>query len=275
MGQGYRTPQECSDVPMSVEEPQMSMAEPQMSMADAVATQTPGVAGPAARPDNSTHLGWYQDPNAPLDLYMHASNNSDQYNENLEVGLGMLHGPNGDVMSANAQLGVWGDEKGQRIGARGNAQMAKGNAFSQENGLGVEGSVFSAGAEMSAGSDGATIGAGASVIDGAVTVGGFNRDDSWADSQVRGGLGFGVGAAGRLHWSDTDQDGVEEVGFGFDAGPVSFDVKSEAPTQLGNFIGDSWADAMGHNSGGGGTYHDADAYQAELDDMAWYAPWTW
>ncbi len=44
---------------------------------------------------------------------------------------------------------------------------------------------------------------------------------------------------------------------------------------LGNCAGDSWADVAGNGGGGDGHFTDADAYQRELDDMAWYAPWTW
>jgi hypothetical protein len=56
-------------------------------------------------------------------------------------------------------------------------------------------------------------------------------------------LSEGGGLAGRLHWGDSDGDKHREFGFGFDAGPLSVDVKSEDPLRTGLGI-------MGTASGG-------------------------
>lgn len=189
------------------------------------------------------HIGYRPDRAAGGKVagpYIHGSHNSDVHNENVEVGLGLMHGENGDLISANAQLGMWGDDKSWRAGGTADAQLAKGGFFDQDSGFGADGGVFNASAEASIGSDGLTIGAGASVIDGAVTLGGFNKDDSWADSQIRGGLGYGMGFGGRLHWGDSDGDETQEMGFGFDFGPASFDFKTEALGNAAGAVGDAW-----------------------------------
>lgn len=49
------------------------------------------------------------------------------------------------------------------------------------------------------------------------------------DSSTRVGLSEGIGMGFRLHHGDADHDGRKEYGFGFDAGPLSFDTKSEDP----------------------------------------------
>lgn len=52
---------------------------------------------------------------------------------------------------------------------------------------------------------------------------------------------------GRVHWSDDDRDGHREYGFGIDAGPISFDYKTEQPSDLLYFVnpwlGDLWRGA--------------------------------
>lgn len=191
----------------------------------------------------SGHIGYRPDrgkDGRAAGPYIHGSHNSDTYNENVEAGLGLLHGENGDVFSANAKLGMWGDKKFWRAGGEANAQLAKGRFFDQESGFGADGGVGNASAEASIGSNGLTVGAGASVIDGAITLGGFNQEDSWADSQIRGGLGFGMGFGGRLHWGDSDGDETQELGFGFDYGPLSFDIKTEALGNAASALGDAW-----------------------------------
>lgn len=72
------------------------------------------------------------------------------------------------------------------------------------------------------------IGAKATFVGGAVRVGASNPHDP-RDEQARGGLSWGVGVEGRLHYSDTDKDGRREYGFGVDVGPITFDIKSETP----------------------------------------------
>jgi hypothetical protein len=91
----------------------------------------------------------------------------------------------------------------------------------------VEGEALSAEAEASVGKDGATLGAQASLGGAAITGGGGLSSKRADDEQSRFGLGAGVGLAGRLHWSDEDKDGVREIGFGLDVGPLSLDARSE------------------------------------------------
>jgi len=74
-----------------------------------------------------------------------------------------------------------------------------------------------------------TAGAGAqlNLFEGAIRSEEVNDAEDQGESQVRIGGSVGVGAAGRAHYGDADGDGVNEYGFGFDAGPLSFDIKSE------------------------------------------------
>jgi hypothetical protein len=81
----------------------------------------------------------------------------------------------------------------------------------------ASGNDFEMGAEANAGS----IGFGQTTTD----------PNSDTDSAEHIGLSEGLGAAFRIHDSDADHDGNREYGFGFDAGPVSFDAKSEDPVR--------------------------------------------
>lgn len=103
------------------------------------------------------------------------------------------------------------------------------NATTGDGGkIGADGGVFGANYEASAGNDGLTLGAGAYIIQGAARLGEISKDKA-NDEQLRLGLGYGPGMGLRLHWEDKDKDGFPEYGFGFDAGPVSMDLKSEDP----------------------------------------------
>jgi hypothetical protein len=94
---------------------------------------------------------------------------------------------------------------------------------------GLDVDVLGAGVEASLNMDkGATVGASAYVAQAKGTLGNIGTTVG-GDSEVGFGLAYGVGAAGRLHWEDADNDGYREYGFGFDAGPVSFDYKGEDP----------------------------------------------
>jgi hypothetical protein len=101
-----------------------------------------------------------------------------------------------------------------------------------------------AGADASFNADrGASLGASAYAVQAKGTFGNIGMTRG-GDSEVGFGVGAGVGAAGRLHWADEDNDGFREYGFGFDAGPFSFDYKSEDPLRdlmgpMGGLLGDS------------------------------------
>jgi hypothetical protein len=60
---------------------------------------------------------------------------------------------------------------------------------------------------------------------------------------ARLGVSAGVGYRGEVHHSDSDGDGIPELGFGFDAGPLSADLKSEA-------LGGLWNRALNFFLGG-------------------------
>lgn len=184
------------------------------------------------QPNPFMTLGWRPDrqgPEKPAGPYAHISAMD---SGSVQAGLGLLHHQwsNGallDVLSANAEIGMMGAPGSRRLGGKADAQMF--NAKTPEDyWLGGELGIFNANAEASVGEDGATVGAGANIIGGALRFG-QNTADRANDSQVRIGAGLGVGGAGRLHWSDSDNDGHREYGFGADIGPISFDVKSEDP----------------------------------------------
>jgi hypothetical protein len=74
--------------------------------------------------------------------------------------------------------------------------------------------------------------AGASAGGGSIAVTAATTDTDH-DEAARFGLSHGPGAAARFHYGDTDGDGRREYGFGVDAGPVTFDVKTEDPARTG------------------------------------------
>ncbi len=179
--------------------------------------------------DEISSIGWR--PEETEGPYMHAS---EMAGRNLQVGVGGLHkqfedGSHLDAHSANLDFGVFGNENNNdlRIGGKADAQMFSGSTDPNYH-AGVDGGVFGANAEMSAGQDGATIGAGAYAIQGAARAGDLTSKEA-NDEQIRSGLGLTMGAAGRAHWGDKDKDGLREYGFGFDFGPLSFDMKTEDP----------------------------------------------
>ena len=58
-------------------------------------------------------------------------------------------------------------------------------------------------------------------------------------SRQRGGSA-GVGLAGRVHYGDSDGDGVREYRIGADFGPFSFDVKSERLGHAADGTSSAW-----------------------------------
>jgi len=209
--------------------------------------------------------------------YIHASSTSGPGEEYLSAGGGMLHvdqpGVQADVISSNGQLGVYDG----RIGGRGNAQLVS-VSTQTDSPVNVDAGVLRANGAIEAGENGYSFGGTASIIEGGVTLGDATPDASDnMDTSVRVGAAAGLGFSARAHWADSDDDGVPESGFGFDVGPVSMDVRSEKLGWVSNYLGDSYSDLAGHgpNSNRPGHYSDPDAHQEELDNMAWYKPWTW
>ncbi len=138
-----------------------------------------------------------------------------------------------DLLSAN---GTWGarheDDGSMTYGAGAGGKVAGVNAGYGQQGQGafVDLQADALGADAQGyfnPNQGANLGATAYLAQAAVS--GGNIGTGAADSEGRIGLAAGVGAAGRLHWADSDGDGNREYGFGADIGPLTFDVKSEDP----------------------------------------------
>jgi hypothetical protein len=139
----------------------------------------------------------------------------------------------GNLQDINGNLLAWGEnnDNDTRYGLKAEGAKAKG-LYKHDSGWGsVDVGAFSGNAEASAGSNGLTLGATGNIVEGSFTAGKFTPGNN-SEESVRAGLSLGGGAAGRLHWGDTDKDGAREYGFGFDLGPVSFDYKSEDPGKL-------------------------------------------
>lgn len=177
-----------------------------------------------------SYIGWTpEDTEGP---YAYAGNTD----SSVRVGAGLLSEQLGDgshikSMGADAEAGIWGEEGRRRGGVRGDVAMFDG--YHNPNGVaGIGMDVFTASAEASIGENGATLGAGATAVGVDGHLGNFDASRN-NDTQVRAGVSANVGAAGRLHWGDSDGDGQREYGIGADIGPLSFDIKSEDP--LGAF----------------------------------------
>ncbi|MBI5565414.1 MAG: DUF4157 domain-containing protein [Chloroflexi bacterium] len=154
----------------------------------------------------------------------------------VESGIGAFHGEGDiggvpvtdDILNIDEKIGAWGDNGGTRYGYNlggGVAKMGfnKGGAVSGDVGAGTFGLDASINPDQ-----GLSVGAQANILEGSMTLGNFTGDDN-AEESLRLGASLGEGYAGRLHWGDSDSDQHREYGFGFDAGPVSMDVKTEDP----------------------------------------------
>lgn len=169
----------------------------------------------------------------PYAYFMGNPNGPDDGNwGGINLGAGLMNGTVGSpgnqasmsILNADLGLGEFVDPATGTVnyGADANANLIK-FGMAPGNGLGPIGfdvGVANADAGAYGNSSDMSVGAEASLINGAVTVGG-------KENSVRVGASLGVGLAGRLHYGDTDHDGVRELGFGVDVGPLEFDVKSE------------------------------------------------
>jgi hypothetical protein len=144
------------------------------------------------------------------------------------AGFGLMSGPMGDGGSADVleAQGHWGGWRGQdgktNVGVEGDAAVAR-VGVARGHGLGPVGfsaEALTANANAKATDSTASIGAGANLVAGSVEAGNDHHN-------ARFGLSAGVGLGGRLHYGDADGNGIREMGFGADIGPVSFDVRSE------------------------------------------------
>jgi hypothetical protein len=139
-----------------------------------------------------------------------------------------------DVLNANLDVGHHIDADGNRAyGLNANANSLRTNGsvnFGPANGpggfFGWEFGGPEAAAVATASTHTAQGGAWAGYLSGAATLGTRGTE---IDESVRLGGFAGAGAAGRLHYGDSDGDGNREYGFGIDAGPILFDYKTEDP----------------------------------------------
>lgn len=149
----------------------------------------------------------------------------------FSAGFGLMNGnldTAGTTQAAALSGGVsWGGWRGQdgktNIGLGADASLVK---VGMPNGgalgpFGWDMGVLTANATGAANDSTAQLGAQANILEGSATLG--NKEHS-----LRLGGSVGMGMAGRAHYGDEDHDRVRELGFGFDLGPFSMDVKSEA-----------------------------------------------
>src|SRR5688572_7938416 len=138
----------------------------------------------------------------------------------------VLPGLKEDFMTGNVNFGGWTDRDG-RTNAGFGAEVA-GTRFSHENGgwddPGFDVGAGTASANFSTNKDTTGFGLQANLLEGSSTFGD-------KENNFRLGASAGVGFAGRLHHGDADGDGIRELGFGLDAGPLSFDIRSELLAQ--------------------------------------------
>lgn len=169
-------------------------------------------------------------------------------------GFGLLsgnfgQGAKGDVMQAQGHFGGWSDADGKtQYGAELDAAVVR-TGIERGGALGPVGfnvAAFDANANAKVSNETASLGAQANIIGGSIS-GGTDEHNF----QLGGSIG--VGAGGRVHYGDADGDGVREYGFGFDAGPVSFDMKSEVLGHAANYGAQAWngASTMASNAWNG------------------------
>jgi hypothetical protein len=184
---------------------------------------TPSVAGKAPADQDGVAAGPYG--------FASANRDQDGRARGFSLGAGLLNGnldkagtAQGSVLSGGLNFGGWRGPDGKtNVGFGADAGLVK---VGMPNGgalgpFGWDVGVLTASANASANDSTAQLGAQANIIEGSATLG--NKEHS-----LRLGGSVGVGLAGRAHYGDEDGDGVRELGFGFDAGPFSMDLKSEA-----------------------------------------------
>jgi hypothetical protein len=190
-------------------------------------------------PGGGTGFGWEPPKKGemPGPYAYYKGNDKQGFDFGVEGGVGLFHGEadilgipvTDDILFANGKLGAWQDGKDQRNGFSFNGGVGKAT-FNQGGMVSGDIGVGTAGAEVSYGTDGMTAGATANLVEGSMTFGAPDKNNPY-DESVRVGGSIGMGYAGRLHWGDKDGDGSAEYGFGFDAGPLSLDLKSEDPAR--------------------------------------------
>ena len=157
---------------------------------------------------------------------------SDQYGSTgYGAGIGLNNTKDLEAVQVNGHAGTWQDLHGERqTGVEVDGSFIQGGG-EVTDGLELRGGVLTANAGMKMNDSTTSVGLGANAAEVEGTVG--NEEHS-----VRGGVSAGLSAGARTHYGDADNDGVRELGFGADIGPVSFDVKSEWLGRAWNWIAD-------------------------------------
>lgn len=127
-----------------------------------------------------------------------------------------------DMFTLSGRQGYADDWMGQSLSAgllKAGFNQGEKDGFSGDIGIGT------ASYDASVSDSTASLGLQANAIEGSLTY--SNLASAETGRTVRAGASWGLGAAGRAHYGDEDNDGWREYGFGFDAGPVSFDYKTE------------------------------------------------
>jgi hypothetical protein len=132
------------------------------------------------------------------------------------------------VFNWEKSRGNWMNEDGEETwGAKNTLQVGEWNGRTGNRKYGIKGPGFSGGANHSESET--EIGASANLVAADWTWQRSNKERN-DDRSLHVGGSVGVGAGGRLHHSDKDNDGRREWGVGVDAGPVSFDFSTESET---------------------------------------------
>jgi hypothetical protein len=138
-----------------------------------------------------------------------------------------------DTGFGGGHLGAWEDRDGKFTsgGELGGGLWRLVSPLEGTDDPGFEAGVLTGGGHLTVSEQTASAGLQANLVETAMTVG----DE---ENSFRFGGSLGAGAAARAHYGDADGDGVRELGFGLDLGPLSFDLKSEALGEAVDFAGD-------------------------------------
>ena len=180
------------------------------------------------------NMGWRQPgDNDPGGAYAYNKSNKD--GTGVEFGAGAYHSQkDGNSVDIGPSINVKGGEfdtgdGDTRWGWTGTATGSGGKGGAGLPGIGKgDVGVGTASFDANIGTDGASLGVQANAVEGSLTAGDLSKDRN-NDETTRVGGSLGEGLSARLHWGDKDKDGFREYGFGFDAGPLSVDMKTEDP----------------------------------------------
>jgi hypothetical protein len=148
----------------------------------------------------------------------------------FSLGAGVTNTGDEHLLSADYAQGMYSDASGEAAyGVEGNVSVYDVVGHSAlgdfgEGSLGV--SLPRAGFRGRATSSTFELGTGAGIVGGDLSLA---QQGTRQDVAARAGVSAGADLYGRVHYGDADEDGLREWGFGFDAGPMSMDWRSEDP----------------------------------------------